>query len=263
MKKYLYIFKSELMSNISYTFDMLLGFVGYIIMIFILMTLWQYIYSDPNELINGYTMNETIWYIIITEVLWTGLQGRKLCKKICADIKEGNITYNLNKPYNYIEYILFNHLGDFIYRFIFVFIIGLLFGFIFLGSFPNITILSILGVILSCLFATIINILITTIIGLVSFFIEDAHPLYWVHSKFILILGTLFPPTFFPGIIGTIVKYSPVYASVSAPATLFVKFNLDLFLKIMIIQIFYIIILLIITHLFYRKGAKKLNVNGG
>ena len=47
MKKYLYIFKSELMSNISYTFDMLLGFVGYIIMIFILMTLWQYIYSDP------------------------------------------------------------------------------------------------------------------------------------------------------------------------------------------------------------------------
>ena len=263
MSKYFYILKSEFKSNITYTLDILLGFIGYIIMIFIFLNLWNYIYSDPSELINGYTMNETIWYVIITEILWTSIGARKLSKKICNDVKEGNITYNLNKPYNYIEFILFNHLGHFLYKFIINLILGIILGLLSLGSIPNITIFSFIGVIITCILATIINIIIVTFIGLLSFYIEDAHPIYWMHSKFILIFGTIFPPTFFPGIIGKIIKYSPIYASTSAPAILFVKPNEILFFKTIALQIFYIAILLLITHLFYKKGVKKLNVNGG
>ena len=97
MKKYLYIFKSEFMSNLSYIFNTIVGFAGYIILIFIFLNLWKYIYSDPNEVINGYTLNQMIWYVIITELLWTSLKGRKLVKKLSDDIKTGNIAYNLNK----------------------------------------------------------------------------------------------------------------------------------------------------------------------
>ena len=35
MKKYLFIFKSELMSNLQYVFNYLVGFIGYLIHIFI------------------------------------------------------------------------------------------------------------------------------------------------------------------------------------------------------------------------------------
>ena len=48
MKKYLYIFKSEIMSNLQYAFDILIGFIGYAVHIFIFLNLWEYIYSDPN-----------------------------------------------------------------------------------------------------------------------------------------------------------------------------------------------------------------------
>ena len=34
----------------------------------------------PNELINGYSMHQMVWYVIITEILWMTLGGRKLCK---------------------------------------------------------------------------------------------------------------------------------------------------------------------------------------
>ena len=85
MKKYLYIFKSEFMSNLSYIFNTIVGFAGYIILIFIFLNLWKYIYSDPNEVINGYTLNQMIWYVIITELLWTSLKGRKLVKEYLAE----------------------------------------------------------------------------------------------------------------------------------------------------------------------------------
>ena len=80
MKKYLFIYKSEVMSNLQYVFNIVTGFIGYFIFIFVFLNLWQYIYSDPNELINGYNMNQMIWYVIITEILWMRFGGRKLCR---------------------------------------------------------------------------------------------------------------------------------------------------------------------------------------
>ena len=185
MKKYLYILKSEIMTNLQYTFDILTEFISYCIFIFIFLNLWNYIYSNPNELINGYNMNQMIWYVSITEILYLSVRGRKLCRKICDDVRGGNIAYNINKPYNYVEYALFSHLGLVTIRFILLGTLGMLLGFIFLKSFPSITIIGFLGIILSSIFAIIINSLLTIFIGLISFFIEDANPFYWLYSKLI------------------------------------------------------------------------------
>ena len=263
MKKNLYIFKSELMTNLQYTFDILVGFVSYCIMIFIFLNLWKYIYSNPNEVIKGYTMNQMIWYVIVTEILWMSLGGRKLCKKICNDVRSGNITYNITKPYNYVEYSLFSHLGITTLKFVLITILGILLGLLFLGEFPHLTILGILGVILSCALATIINILIITTIGLVSFFIEDANPFFWLYSKLILVVGTIFPIEFFPQFLQPIAKYSPIYVVSYGPAKLFVDYSNEKLLEIIIIQVIYLGITWLIAHLIYKKGVKKLNVNGG
>lgn len=263
MKKYLYIYKSELMTSLGYTFDTIVGFIGYVIMIFIFLNLWNFIYSDPSELINGYTMNDMIWYVIITEIIWSTCGARKLSKQIANDVKSGNITYKLNKPYSYIEYALFNHLGHITIKFILLIILGIVMGLISLGTLPALNILSFLGVILSCVFALIINILSVTMIGLLSFYIEDSNPIYWLYSKLLLVFGTIFPVEFFPSIVQKILVYTPVYVVSYAPAKLFVNFTTTGFIELILIQLIYMIVLFILTHLFYRKGVKKLNVNGG
>ncbi len=251
------------MSNLQYAFDILVGFISYCILIFIFLNLWKYIYADPTELINGYNMNQMIWYVIITEILWMSLGGRKLCKKICNDVKSGNIAYNINKPYNYVEYALFNHMGLVIIRFILVGLLGLILGIVFLHSFPSLTILEILGVLLSCLLATIINIMLVTSIGLISFFIEDANPFFWLYSKMILVIGTIFPIEFFPAVLQPIIKFSPIYVVSYGPAKLFVNFTMTNWTQIMIAQGIYLVISFLICHGIYYKGVKKLNVNGG
>ena len=263
MKKYLYIFKSEFMTNLQYTFDILVGSINYVIHIFIFLNLWKYMYSDPSSLINGYNMNQMIWYVIITEILWESTSARKLCKKICNDVKTGNITYNINKPYNYVEYALFNHLGLVILRFIIIGIIGMILGLIFLKSFPVLNILQILVVILSCILAITINTLLVISIGLISFYIEDANPFFWLYSKFLLVIGTIFPIEFFPKSIQPFIKYSPIYVISYGPAKLFVDFENSNYIEIILFQILYLIISLIICHLIYKKGVRKLNVNGG
>ena len=263
MRKYIYIFKTELMTNLQYAFDILIGFISYCILIFIFLNLWQYIYSDPNELINGYSMNQMIWYVIVTEILWMSLGGRKLCKKICDDVRSGNIAYNINKPYNYVEYSLANHLGLVAVRFILVGILGITLGLIFLHMIPIKSIFQVVAVIISCLLAIIINVLLITSLALISFFIEDANPFYWLYSKVILIIGTIFPIEFFPQLLQPIIKYSPIYVVSYGPAKLFVDYSFDAFIKILIAQIIYLIIGFSICHLIYNKGVRKLNVNGG
>ena len=263
MKKYLFVFKSEIMSNLQYGFNILAGFIGYFIILFIFMNLWKYIYSNPNELINGYSMNQMIWYIIITEILWSISGGRKLCNKIIDDVRSGNIAYNINKPYNYITYSLASHLGlSFIKALMYIFL-GMLTGLIFIGNFPKLNILSIISILLTGIFATIISTLFIIFIGLLSFFIEDSKPLYWLYSKLILVAGTIFPIEYFPKTIQPILTFSPIYAVCYGPARLFVNFSWNNFVLVIISQIIYIMISFGLCTLLYKKGVKNLNVNGG
>ncbi len=263
MRKYLFIYKSEIMSELQYVFNILIGFIGYVIILFIFLNLWKYIYNDPNELINGYNMNQMIWYVIITEILWSSLGGRKLCRKICDDVRGGNIAYNINKPYSYIGYSLFSHLGSATIRGILYIILGMILGFIFLGSFPNLNILSILAVLLSGILATVISTLLIIFIGLLAFIIEDSNPFYWLYSKAMLVLGTIFPIEYFPKVMQPILKYSPIYVVSYGPAKLFVEFSWTNFITIIFWQLIYILIAYGLCTILYKKGVKNLNVNGG
>jgi len=263
MRKYLFIFKSEIMSNLQYLSNIAFGFIGCFVILFVFLNLWQYIYTDPNELINGYNMDQMIWYVVITEILWISIGGRKLCTKICDDVRGGNIAYNINKPYNYIGYSLFSHLGSVFIKGIMFIIMGMLTGFLFIGGFPDLTIITILLVLLSGIFATIISTLLIIFIGLVSFIIEDSQPFYWLYSKFILVFGVIFPIEYFPLFLQPILKYSPIYAVSYGPAKLFIDFSWPTCLNVFITQIVYIGIAYFLCALLYKKGVKNLNVNGG
>ena len=263
MKKYLFIFKSELMSNLQYVFNVFVGFIGYFIMLFILFNLYRYLYSDPNEVINGYSMNQMVWYVIITEILWSVLGGRKLCHKISDDVKGGNIAYNINKPYSYIGYVLSSHLGEVFIKAVAYIVLAMIMGFVFLGSFPSLSVVSVLLVLLTGILATVINTLLITCVGLVSFKIEDSSPIHWLYSKFILVLGTIFPIEYFPKMIQPILNYSPIYVVSYGPAKLFVDFSFNTFKSVIIAQLIYLVLAYLLALFMYKKGVKKLNVNGG
>ena len=104
---------------------------------FVLINLWEYIYSDPNEVINGYTIEQMMWYVLITETLWYGTKNKILTNEISQDIRTGNIAYNINKPYHYIFYIMAKYLGEITIRLVLFSIVAIIAGVCFIGPIPN------------------------------------------------------------------------------------------------------------------------------
>ena len=109
----------------------------------------------------------------------------------------------------------------------------------------------------------LISTLLVLSIGLFSFFIEDSGPFYWIYSKLILVMGTLFPIEYFPLFAQKILVYTPVYVVNYGPAKLFVDFSINKGIGIIIAQVIYVFIAYLLCSLIYRKGVKNINVNGG
>ena len=257
MKKYIYIFKATFMENLQYISSMILYFVNFLVMIFVFLNLWEYMYSDSSQIINGYTMKQTIWYVLFAEVLWFGT------REISKDIKSGNIAYNINKPYNYIFYIIAKHFGEIFLKTIVFFVLGTIIGIVFIGPIPTFNIIHLPIIIISFILAIFINSLIRMIISIISFWIEDSEPFHWIYDKFILIFGTLFPIEMFPKFIRPIMECTPIFVVNYGPIKLIIDFTIEKCTQIIIAQILYLIIVISLILILYNKGVKKLNVNGG
>ena len=263
MKKYLYIYKATLIENLSYIMNLILNFVNFFVMMFVFLNLWQYMYQDSSQIINGYNMNQMLWYVLITEILWFGTRNKILTRQISEDIKTGNIAYNINKPYNYVFYIIAKHFGEITIKFIVFCIVGSIIGLTLIGPIPNFNFKNIPFILITIFFGILINSTIRIIISLISFWIEDSTPFHWIYDKLILVIGTLFPIEMFPEVIRPIIKCTPIFVVTYGPAKLLIDFSFKNFIHVVIAQIIYVIVTMFLIIITYKKGVKKLNVNGG
>ncbi len=263
MKKYFQIYKATLLDSIQYISNILSGFVSLAVVIFVFICLWRYMYSDSSNLISGYTYSQMLWYVLVTECMWYGTKSRTITKGISEDIKSGTIAYNLNKPYSYVGYIITKYFGEITIRFIISLLVCSIFGLIFIGNIEGFNFINIPMLAVIFIFAILINALIKIAIGLLSFFVEDSTPFYWIYDKIILVLGTMFPIELFPKLLRKFIIYSPIFVVNYGPAKLVVNFSFDLFKNVLLFQVVYIVIVSIIITLIYKRGGKKLSVNGG
>ena len=96
MRKYLQIYKATLLENLQYVTNIIIGFFSFLMMIFVLFNLWEYMYQDNSNYINGYSMQQMFWYVLITEGLWFGTRNKSFIYDIGDNIKSGNIAYSIN-----------------------------------------------------------------------------------------------------------------------------------------------------------------------
>ena len=179
------------------------------------------------------------------------------------EIKSGSIAYIMTKPYSYIGYIFTTYLAEGLIRLMVMIPVSIIFGLIFVGPLETFQIKYFLIMIISFIMAYSINGLIQLLISLFAFFMEDATPLHWVYNKLILIFGVFFPIDMMPEALQGILKYTPAYTITYGPSKLIVDFNLVDAAYILLAQVIYIFGVLILLNLVYRRGVKKLNVNGG
>jgi ABC-2 type transport system permease protein len=263
LRKYAVIYKATLMENMQYALNIALGFISYFMMIFVFINLWDYIYSDSSQLIAGYNKEQMIWYIIITEMIWFGTRSATITREVANDIKSGQIAYGINKPYHYTFYILAKYFGEISIRLILYISLAVIVGVSFVGGLSNFRILYLPAIIVVLILGIIINAILKLSISLISFWIEDSNPFQWLYDKLILVIGTIFPVEIFPRWAQPIIRCTPIYVVVYGPAKLIVDFSMEMFFRVLATQLIYLGIAIVIMLFLYKKGVKKVNVNGG
>ena len=263
MKKYLYIMKTTMKDSLKYTSTLLFGFIGFSIVLITLICLWNYLYSDGTNTINGYTLNQMIWYLLFAEIISFGSGSKVATDEVRNCIKSGNIAYQINKPYNYITYTICKFMADTSIKFILFVIVTCGLGLIFAGPIENFKLISLLAAIPVFTLAVLIMGLMKILISISAFWVEDSRPFQNVYNKLILMFGVFFPLEMFSKVIQSIIKCTPIYGVAYGPAKLMIGYSNELFISVLISQSVTILVAIILISIIYKKGVKKLNVNGG
>lgn len=229
----------------------------------ILMLLYWYVFNLHNNSINNTSFIFVCWSMFFYFSLFL-LRSRNIARQIMQDVKTGTIEVIFSKPVHYFFYRICWQLGDGLYPYlvistVFTIGIGLVVGFpetfftpIFLLTMP-----------LTIILGSFILLFIYGIIGLLSFWVEDIDPIYWVIDKSIMILGgSYLPIALFPDFLYQISIYSPFGASQFVTHTVYPSWQNN-WSQLLLIQIIWLILTGLLLQLIFHKAKQKISVNGG
>ncbi len=261
MRKYLSIFKIQVINSLAYPGELVGRSLIIIPFLWIFYQLWSVTYrASGTDAINGMSLNDTLWYLMMAETVELGKP--RVARTVAESVKDGSIAYLLNKPYDFILYLFSTSMGDTVFRTLTSALIGGILTWALVGPPPRIlnlpmTLIAVLG-------AWVLNFCMNALIGLAAFIAEDVAPFEWVYQKLAFIFGgLLIPLDFYPQWLQAISRFLPFASMVYAPARLFVASDSSGFIPLFSMQLLWIIGLSLLLSLAYRRGMNYLTVNGG
>lgn len=263
MRKYVVIYRSVLMENLQYAANIAMGFAAYFLMNFVFINLWDYMYGTSTELIAGYTKEQMIWYVMITEMIWFGARSATVSRQASTDIRGGNIVYLMNKSYCYPLFLLAKYTGEWSVQMPMYAALAVMMGMTMVGRLPHFNLATLPAIVLCIMLGVTINAVFKLSISLLAFWVEDAFPFQWLYDKLLLVVGIIFPVEIFPEALQLLFKLTPIYTVCYGPAKLVVDFSMGKCMEILSVQAIYLAAGGMLLSGIYRKGVKRLYVNGG
>lgn len=256
MKKYFEIFKYSLKMNLTFIYDYVFSAISFAIHMIVFNCLWDFILKDGT--MYGYDRPTLIWYIIIAEFITYG--ASRFYKKISDMVKDGTIANLLIKPMNFLVYVWFEQSADLVKVAVNA-ITAIILGFTMAGKI-EITAVQMIFFVISCVLSFLISNAIQFIIGLIAFYIEETRSVFFVVQKLQFLL-VFVPIDFYGEVIQKVLMFVPTTHMIYAPGLIFTRYNIETAIAAILMQLIMFTILMASTVVLYRKGVKKINVNGG
>lgn len=266
MKAYLPFTRNVFQRLISYKANVIMFMFGDILMLGVTYFLWKAIFmSSQSGVINGFSFNEMTIYIFISFITTLILEV-DISYSISSEVKDGSIAINLLRPINYEKRMFFQGLGSIMYNFIIVFLPAFLITtYIFYKFNGTLSLVNILLYFISIVFGILINFYFSYMFGLLSFKITNMWGLSQIMQSIISLLsGMLIPIAFFPTIAQSIVKLLPFSSAIYTPTMIYLgKINGNEILYGILLQIFWVVVLMISSRKMYKSLIKSLTILGG
>ncbi len=259
--KYWAIFKIQVVNSLAYPAEFVWRSMAILLFLWVFTYLWRVAYGNSGAAeLAGLTLANTLWYLMLAEAI--ELSRPRFAVTIAQAVKDGSIAYLLSKPYDFLLYQMSVNAGDSVFRIMLTTLFGSALIWFMAGPPPDprgwpLTIIAVIG-------GWLINFCLTALIGLLAFITEEVAPFMWIYQKFIFILGgMMIPLDFYPPWLQTISKATPFAYIMYGPARLFVTPSLERFFGLLAGQIMWIAVLGLFVTIVYRRGLRRLAINGG
>lgn len=259
--KYAAIGKVTVRNHMAYVGDFLIRSIFLLIILYIFLQLWSTTYrGEGSTLIAGYSFEQIIWYLVFSESFTMACPS--LSTKIEEEVKSGDVGYKLTRPVSYVGFHYVSYLGEVYVRLLVNLAIGGALGLLIVGV-PHFG-WGWAGFFLVSVGAFTINFLLNIMLALCSFWVEETRGLEFVYHKLLFTIGgMLMPLELFPELLQKICAWLPFQAVIYFSAKTAVAFDGHALVRMFVIQALWIALFSGALALMYRKGVRKLNVNGG
>lgn len=261
MNKYIYVFKMGLCENTLHFFSWFWEFVFFLLTVFVLISVWGCVYSDVR-VIKGYTFEQLVWYTILAQSLWYGLNRKKFIDDMYNEIRTGNVMFESTKPYDHLSFVILEYVGCVCGKVFVFFTFGILVGLYFESELHNFNVRNVFVLFPVYVLGIVIYSIMFTCVNLLSFWIRENKSIIWSYNKIIIMLGVIFPLEMLPSFFQPIVKFTPIFVSMYGPLKLTIDFSLSMFVQLVFAQILWICVLLMLVSFIYTKGIRRMDVNG-
>jgi ABC-2 type transport system permease protein len=202
-----------------------------------------------------------IWYLVLTESIILSRPRKVL--EISDEVKSGAIAYALGRPYSYVLFHYFRFLGETAARLPINLIVGGAIASVMVGPIRA-SLVSLPAVALAVVGAISIDFFLSMAIGLLAFWVEDTTAFFWIYEKMLFTIGgMLVPLEICPPLLQQVSRALPFNLVVYGPARLLVDFGGSAFAGLMLRQLGWGAAMLLLAHLVFRLGAKRVSIHGG
>jgi len=229
----------------------------------LLLVLYWYVFEMRGGEIAGVTFNVVAWGMFFYFALST-LRMRDMPDAIMDDVRSGTVEVLFTKPISYFWYRAWWQIGAGLYPFLVIsisggavlaYVIGIpatLSSSIFLPTFIAV-----------CVLCVLLQILLYGIVGLLAFWIEDIHPVFWIIDKSTMVLGgSYLPIALFPEFLYKIAIFSPLGASQFVTHTVYESWS-TAWPTLIGMQVLWVLVLGGGAYMLFKKAAQKMSINGG
>lgn len=259
--KYAFIGKITLRNQLAYVVDFIIRSLFLLLILYIFLQLWQTTFhGEGTDRIAGYSFKQIMWYLVITEAMIIACPS--LCTRVEEEVKSGDIVFKFVRPVSFVIFHYVEYMGETAIRFLVNLALGGLLGFLIIGP-PNFG-FGLLWLPIAALFGFTVNFMLNMVLALSSFWVEETRGLEFVYNKFLFTIGgMLMPLELFPKALQQVGHLLPFQAIVYIPARTAVSFDAEQVLVMLGTQLLWVAVIGVVVSMVYKKGVKKLNVNGG
>jgi ABC-2 type transport system permease protein len=268
MKKYWYVLGIGVQNNLAYRFNFfartIFGFIPLVAIIFV----WRTIYSSKpaGADVGSYSLPQMISYYLLVTIVDALTAVNEDDWQIAADIKDGNISQFLLKPFNYLTFrlcmffsgritylaVAATPLAIFIFCFRHYFVLP-----------PSWTAFGWFA--FSCFLTALLQFFTSYAMAMLAFWVLEVSTFIFILFAFEYIAsGHLFPLDILPPILERVMFYTPFPYQLYFPVSIYMgKVTGRELLSGVAIQAFWVFLAFLIAKLAWSRGIRKYSAAGG